>query len=185
MSAPAVLPSVCEYNVVMVRIAHVLDTWKAVRQDTIAAVEEFPAGELDFRPTPDVMTFGELARHILMAGDGLTGMLLAGEENFATPDARDKIRAKSRSAGEDAASVAAALRESIEERTAELAARPPEFFAQIVTRMDGVKLTRLEMLQTIKEHELVHRANLFMYMRIKGMVPATTRRRAAAKAPAR
>src|SRR5438046_7593987 len=82
----------CGYNVVMVRAEQVIDSWKGIRQDTIIAVEEFPAGEFGFRPAPGVMTFGELARHILDAGDGLTGMLLAGEENLATPDFREKLK---------------------------------------------------------------------------------------------
>ena len=47
-----------------------------------------------------------------------------------------------------------------------------------VTR-NGVTLTRLEMLQSLKEHELTHRAQLFLYLRMKGIVPATTRRRLA------
>src|SRR5258706_9006136 len=76
----------CGYNVVMVRVEQVIDSWKGIRQDTIIAVEEFPAGEFGFRPAPGVMTFGELARHILDTGDGLTGMLLAGEEKpFIAP----------------------------------------------------------------------------------------------------
>jgi uncharacterized damage-inducible protein DinB len=38
------------------------------------------------------------------------------------------------------------------------------------------------MLQFVKEHELTHRAQLFMYLRLKGIVPATTRRRMAMQA---
>src|ERR1035441_9383035 len=63
----------------------------------------------------------------------------------------------------DATVLANALRESVAQRTAELAAQPPEFFAHLITRMDGQQVTRLEMVQTIKEHELTHRAQLFMY----------------------
>ena len=164
----------------MVRVEHVLENWKAVRQATITAVEEFPASEMDFRPTPDVMTFSEIAKHILQAGEGLTGLLLAGEENLTGPDARDRIMKAASAvtaAGPDPASLAAALRDSVERRTAQLAAQPAEFFAQMMTRMDGQRVTRLEMLQMVKEHELTHRTQLFMYMRMKGLVPEPTRRR--------
>ncbi|HYW48654.1 MAG TPA: DinB family protein [Bryobacteraceae bacterium] len=163
----------------MVRIEQILDSWNAIRQDTISAVEEFPAGEMDYRPTPDVMTFGEIARHIQMAGDGLVGLLLAGEENFATPDIREKIARHAKAAGPDTASLAAALRESLERRSTQLARQPLEFFANLITRMDGQRITRLEMVQMLKEHELTHRAQLFLYLRMKGIVPATTRRRTA------
>jgi len=168
----------------MIRVEHVLDSWKAVREDTIAAVEEFPAGEFGYRPTADVMTFGEVARHILQAGHGLSGLLLSGEESFATPDFRQKVAAHVPDLPADAtpAQLAAALRDSIGQRTAELAARPAEFFSQIVTRMDGQRVTRLEMVQMLKEHEMTHRAYLFLCMRMKGLVPATTRRRMAKQA---
>jgi uncharacterized damage-inducible protein DinB len=168
----------------MVRLEHVLDSWKAVREDTAAAVEEFPAGEFGYRPTADVMTFGETARHILQAGHALSGLLLSGEESFATPDFRAKLAPYLPDVPEDAtpAQLAAALRDSLERRAAELAARPADFYAHIVTRMDGQKVTRLEMLQMLKEHELTHRAYLFLCLRMKGLVPATTRRRMAKSA---
>lgn len=172
------------YNESMVRLEHVLDTWKAIRQDTAAAVEDFPAGEFGFRPIADVMTFGEISHHILNAGHALTGMLLAGEEDFTVPDFRARLAKHVPGLPADAgtAQLAAALRDSIEQRSAQLASQPPEFYAHIITRMDGQRVTRLEMLQMVKEHELTHRSQLFSYMRLKGLVPATTRRRLAKQA---
>jgi uncharacterized damage-inducible protein DinB len=130
------------------------------------------------------MTFGEIARHILQAGHGLAGLLLSGEESFNAPDFRAKLAQHMPEIASDAtpAQLAAALRGSVDQRLAELAARPAEFYAHIITRMDGQRVTRLEMLQMLKEHELMHRAQLFLYMRMKGLVPATTRRRMAAQA---
>jgi len=170
--------------VVMVRSQHVIDSWKAIRLDAAAAVEDFPEAELDFRPAPDVMTFREAARHILDAGDGLTGALLAGEDNFATPEFRPRMKQHMRALPADAGApaLAAALRESVEQRAAAFAAQPAEFFDQTITRFDGQKVTRLAMLQPVKEHELTHRAHLFLCLRIKGIVPATTRRRLAQSA---
>jgi uncharacterized damage-inducible protein DinB len=167
----------------MVRLEHILDSWKTVRQDTAGAVEEFPADDLDYRPTPDLATFREIARHILDSSHGLTGMLLAGEPVFGGPDFRDRLKPHFLQLPKDLGGpeLAAALRESVEQRAGELAARSPEFYAEVVTRF-GVPVTRLEMLQFVKEHELTHRQQLFMYLRLKGIVPATTRRRLAAQA---
>src|SRR2546425_389734 len=67
----------------------VMDSWKTVRQDTARSVEDFPAAELDFKPTAEVMTFREIARHILEAGYAMTGLLLDGVENMATPAFRE------------------------------------------------------------------------------------------------
>jgi uncharacterized damage-inducible protein DinB len=177
-------PASCEYNEVMVRLEQVLDSWKTIRQDTVAAVEDFPAHELDFRFAPEVDTFRQIARHILDASDGLTGLLLSGEESFQTPDFRERLKSHVRNLppGAGAPELAAALRKSIDQRTSELATRTPEFFSHVITRFDGQKVTRLEMVQSIKEHELTHRAQLFMCLRMKGIVPATTRRRLAKQA---
>jgi uncharacterized damage-inducible protein DinB len=129
------------------------------------------------------MTFGEIATHILNAGHGLTGMLLAGEEDMTRPDFRARMASQAPAAPQagNPAALAQAMRDSVAARTAELARQTPEWFGQIITRFDGQKVTRLEMLQFIKEHELTHRSQLFVYLRLRGMVPVTTRRRQAAK----
>jgi uncharacterized damage-inducible protein DinB len=172
------------YNVGMVRVEHVLDTWRTVREDTAAAVEEFPVAEFDFRPTPDVATFRQIARHTLDAGDALAGALLAGEEDFHLPEVRAKFKEHYRPLEKECtpAEMAAALRESVDQRVEQFATKPGEFFEHLVTRVDGLRVTRLEFLQFIKEHELTHRQQLFMYLRLKGMTPATTRRRMARQA---
>jgi len=163
----------------MVRVETVLDSWKAIRQDTAQAVEDMPAGELDFKPVPEVDSFGQIARHILDASHALTGMLLAGVDNLL--EGRKTMKQYVRPLPEklDAKTLAAELRSSVEERCAELARQPAEFFSGLITRFDGQKVTRLEMIQTIKEHELTHRAQMFVYLRLKGIVPVTTRRRQA------
>jgi len=165
----------------MVRLDSILSSWKAVREDAAQAVEDFAPHKLDFKPCDDVMTFGATARHILDAGHGLTGMLLAGEENLSTPEFREKIgkHVAELPKTEDAGALAQELRADVERRVAELAAKSAEFYAGEIIRMDGQKVTRLEMLQLIKEHELTHRQQLFMYLRLNGVVPPTTRRRLA------
>ena len=152
--------------------------------DGATAVENFPEAEMDFRPAPDVMTFREAARHILDAGDGLTGLLLAGEDNFSTPEFRTRMKLYTRALPAEAGghALAAAMRESVEQRAAAFASQSPQYFDGMITRFDSQRVTRLEMLQTIKEHELTHRAHLFLCLRMKGIVPATTRRRLAAQA---
>jgi uncharacterized damage-inducible protein DinB len=144
-------------------------------------VEDFAPYKLDFKPCADLMTFGATARHILDAGYGLSGLLLAGEEDLSTPQFRENIGklVAELPKTEDAAALAKELRSAMERRAPELAAKPAEFYAGDIIRMDGQRVTRLEMLQLIKEHELTHRQQLFMYLRLNGVVPPTTRRRQA------
>jgi len=165
----------------MIRREHLCDSWRGIREDTIAAVEDFPANEFAFRATPEMQSFGEIARHILTSSDGLMGMLLAGENDFTVPDFRERLMRHATPIGEEAGvpELAAALRETLARHLAEVAVKPADFMAQEVTRFDGTKLTRLEMIQFIKEHELTHRAQLFVCLRLRGIVPSTTRKRLA------
>ncbi len=167
----------------MVRVQFVLDSWKTVRKDAAGAVREFPAASFDAKPVEGVDSFGVIARHILNAGHAFPGILLAGVDNLQTPDFREKMKAHVYELAEDATpeQLAEALEKSLEVRTAELAAQPESFFSGEITRFDGLRLTRLEMLQFVKEHELTHRSQLFMLMRLQGMVPPTTKRRLAAQ----
>src|SRR5437879_2851567 len=165
----------------MIRPETVVESWKTVRQDTAQAVEDLPAAELDFKPVEGVMTFREIARHILEAGHALAGLLLDGVENMATPQFRESLQKYivELPATPDGVALATALRGSIELRASQLALQPAEFYEQVITRFDGQRVTRLEMIQFVKEHELTHRAQLFVYLRLKGVVPCTTRRRMA------
>ena len=153
-----------------------------MRQDTAQAVEDFPAAELDFK-APDLMSFGELGRHILDAGHALTGMLLDGVDDLTTPQFREMIGKYKPQLPErlDGATLASELRKSVETRAAELAAKGEDFYSGLITRFDGQRVTRLEMVQFVKEHELTHRSQMFVYLRLKGIVPATTKRRQAAQ----
>jgi len=163
----------------MVRVDALLDSWKIVRQDTAQAVEDMPDAEMDFKPVPEVMTFREIARHILASSYAISGILLDGLEKMDRQELMKRFPPVPADAG--AAWLASELRARFEERLPALAAQPPEFYAGMVTRFDGQRVTRLEMLQFAKEHELTHRAQLFLYQRLKGIVPVTTRRRQAAK----
>ena len=157
-----------------------------MREDAAKAVEDIPATELDYKPLNDVMSFREIASHIYQAGYGLTGLLLDGIENMAVPEFRQMIgkHVAELPAANDAASLARELRASFAKRSEQLAALPAEFWSHEITRFDGVKATRLETLQMIKEHELTHRSQLFMFLRMKNIVPPTTRRRLAQQAKA-
>jgi len=164
----------------MVRLESILDSWKGIREDTAQAVEDFSAQDLDYKPSADLMSFGDIARHILQASHVGTGMLLDGVD-MTMPQARELIAKylAQLEPSEGAGPLARELRSQMHTRAAQLGAKPASFYDGEITRFDGQKATRLEMLQIMKEHELTHRAQLFLYLRLKGIVPPTTRRRQA------
>ena len=167
----------------MVRLDAVIDSWKSIRRDTVQAWLDMPAADAEFRPTPEIMKYRDLAVHILNASHAMIAMLLSGDTDFADPGFRDRMRAHFLDASAfDAAALASQLEIVQEADSAKLqAVTDPTFWATLMTRFDGARVTRLEMLQYAKEHELTHRSQMFMYLRLKGIVPPTTRRRQAAK----
>ena len=167
----------------MVRLEQVLDSWKTVRQDTAQSVIDMPAADFAFSPTPDMMSFDQIARHILNAGHALVMTLLAGTQDFSAPGIRESFKQHTPPLSETAppAEIAAELTTWLDRDCEALAAMPAGFYSEIIKRLDGQPVTRLEMLQFVKEHELTHRSQMFVYLRLKGVVPPTTRRRLAKK----
>src|SRR5581483_12232372 len=109
----------------MVRLDSVLSSWKAIREDTAQAVEDFSAHDLTYKPTADLMSFGEIARHILDAGYGFTGLLLDGADNLATPQFREMMGKHTAQLPktDGAGALARELRARMEERLAQLESR--------------------------------------------------------------
>lgn len=166
----------------MIRSRTVLDSWKSIRNDTVQAVLDFPADSLDEKPLAELMSFRETAIHILDAGLGLSGVLLDGIDNLSTPEFRPMLKKYSANLPADASAqaIADALSNAMQQSLLRLSEKGADFYAGEITRMDKARVTRLEMLQFVKEHELAHRAQLFLFLRLKDIVPPTTRRRLAA-----
>src|SRR5579864_3383915 len=114
----------------MISLDSVLNSWKTIREDTAQAVEDFSAQALDYKPAADMMTFGEIAQHILQAGHGLTGLLLEGVDNFATPQFRQMLgkHIAELPATEGAGALALELRSRFDSDAARLAGQPAEFY---------------------------------------------------------
>jgi uncharacterized damage-inducible protein DinB len=167
----------------MIRLDAVLDSWKSIRRDTAQAWLDMPAAEAAFRPTAELMPYRDLAVHILNASHAMTMMLLAGEADFSAPGFRERMRTHFLDASAwDPATLAGELETVLAADAAAVRAQADQvFWSEMMTRFDGTAVTRLEMLQYAKEHELTHRSQMFMYLRLKGVVPPTTRRRMAAK----
>jgi uncharacterized damage-inducible protein DinB len=167
----------------MIRLQTVLDSWSAVRGDTAQAVSDFPAAAADEILVEDCMSFRGTAKHILDTGHEFTGALLAGTENFAIPNLGELLGSYRLALADDAAmqDLAEALQESMRDRVAAFQEQPGTFWTREIVKHDGKKATPLEMLQFLKEHELTHRSQMFLFLRLKGIVPPTTRRRLAVR----
>lgn len=158
------------------------ESFRTVRKNTLQIAEDIPEDKYSFRATPDVQTIGEELAHIAaasgwqqqFAADGKTFMTF---EEFGTYMGRGKQIEQSLTTKEQ---IVNALREH------------GDSFARFLEGLSDAQLservefpppvqpsskTRFEMLMTVKEHEMHHRAKLMLMQRLIGQVPHLTRQR--------
>jgi uncharacterized damage-inducible protein DinB len=167
--------------------------FRQVRANTAQIAEDIPDHKYDFRVAPDCRSVGQTLAHIALATPALHMHLHQnkvtdlGSFNFmeffqrvgaeeSKPRTKSEIVALLKSEGETFAGYVAGLTDA--------------FLAEAVKMPEGAQpptKTRFEMLMSVKEHEMHHRAQLMMVQRMLGIVPHITRQmqeRMAARAAA-
>ena len=134
-----------------------LEQWTDIGEKIIKMAEEFPADKYDFRPTPEVRTFADVARHV--AFWNLYVQKTARGEKI---DARQNELPKAEYPTKD--KMVDALKRTFADATAELkkeAASP------------AAKRARLWV--TFTEHSGEHYGQLVVYYRLNKIVPPASR----------
>lgn len=168
--------------------AHELaESFRTVRKNTITIAEDIPADKYHFTAAPGVKSVGEMLAH--MAVSPRWQIALHGERlaavNFTVFAAR-AAKAKVEEAalrGKD--HIVAALEDGGEQFAAFVSGLTPQALEERVSFPPPIEpshKTRFEMLMSVKEHEMHHRAQLFLIERLLGIVPHLTRARRAAVA---
>jgi uncharacterized damage-inducible protein DinB len=156
-------------------------SFREVRGNTITIAEEIPEDKYAFQPAPDVRSVGRLLAHIAVA-PGLQRQIHTNriddlkQVNFAEIVARSAAEeAKPRTKAEilalltsEGGSLAAFLEGLSDAVLAERVKMPPG--SPLASK------SRLEMLMSVKEHEMHHRGQLMLTQRMLGLVPHITRR---------
>jgi uncharacterized damage-inducible protein DinB len=167
-------------------------SFRIVRGNTIQIAEDIAESSYGFQAASSSRTIGQTLVHIAVfyrlqahiIENGITDLTkvnfpaligaITSEED--TPRSKSEILALLKSEGEVFASYLEAL--------------PESKLAEIVAMFPGAtpsSKSRLEMLMTVKEHEMHHRGQLMLLQRILGLTPHLTRqmqeRMAAAAAP--
>ena len=152
--------------------------YRTVRDNTITIAEEIPEAKYDFSPAPGVRTVRQLLTHIALL-DSLSGVHKEKRVNFdgvnfpALVGQMHAEEAKPRTKAE----VVALLKERGAETEAWLESLTDDFLAEPFTQPRGEPKTksRFEMIMSMKEHEMHHRAQLMLIQRMLGIVPHLTR----------
>jgi uncharacterized damage-inducible protein DinB len=158
---------------------------RVVRKNTLIVAEEIPEAQYGFRPTPESRSVAEILSHI-------TINTRASHEMHAVEKVKTFVgldfaaRARQREALEKQlrtkAEILEALRRDGEAWASYLDRVPEAELAEVITFGPGADppgKSRFEMILSVKEHEMHHRAQLMVIERLLGLVPHLTRQRQA------
>lgn len=156
----------------------VLESWRDVRAGIVEEVENIPANQFDFRPTPEVRTVREQVQHILEVALMMTGEFTRRDTNLQRAPwpkllamyARPAYRATTKK------QLVSLLKSQIREAEGKFRAQGELALFQFHTRFDGKQGTKLAWVQHGIAQEWYHRGQLALYARLLGLVPALTQR---------
>ena len=132
--------------------------------DLLKAADRMPAADYDFKPTPDVRTFGQLIAHIA-----------DGQYEFCGPAKGESVNKDVEKTAKTKAAVVTALKESFAYCDAAYSKMTAATAAQMVTSFGG-QMTRLGVMDFNTAHTMEHYGNLVTYMRLKGIVPPSSQK---------
>ena len=166
-------------------------SFRTVRKNTLEVARDIPEDKYDFRATPDCLSVEKLLTHIAlsyqfqhrvqavekrssMEGFDFQAVMAELGAQEATPRTKSQVIALL----EDEGGIWATFLDGVsDEFLAETVAFPPEF--------SQPPKSRLEMILSVKEHEMHHRGQVMLIQRMLGIVPHLTRQREARMAQAR
>ncbi len=166
-------------------------SFRTVRKNTLETARDIPEDKYDFRPTPENKSVEKLLTHIAlsyrfqyqlqavekrstMEGFDFQAVMAELGAKEAEPRTKSQVLALLEDEGEIWATF---LDDVSDEFLAETVSFPPEF--------SQPPKSRLELILSVKEHEMHHRGQVMLVQRMLGIVPHLTRQREARTAQAR
>jgi len=161
--------------------------FRVVRKNTLAIAGEIPEERYGFRPTPESRSVVETLVHIVVASQGnYRNQAVRKIATYVGVDfpalIRERLEREKQLAEASKAQLLEELRTDGESWGSYLDTVSEEVLSQIIPFPEpAVPLvkSRFEMLLSVKEHEMHHRAQLMVYQRLLGLVPHLTRERQA------
>ena len=154
-----------------------LEAWGWARDGVIAEVRNLPARALDFRPTPEMRSVRELVVHIVENSCMMVGELTRPDGDFTRKSYAALVREHTRGLPRprSKSQCVALLRATYRDGARRFKAAGEILMLQTIRRFDGLPGTRLAWLYHGIAHEEYHRAQLAVYARLLGRVPALTK----------
>lgn len=131
-------------------------------KNMVAAADAMPAEKYNFKPTPEMNTFGHLVMHIAMSNNFLCSKIsgqVAPDVKLADSDGKDKL--------------VAALKASFEFCSASLASVDDSKLGDSLTLFGNRQTSRAGALITLSDDWYDHYGAQAVYLRLNGILPPT------------
>lgn len=155
------------------------ESFRTVRKNTIQVAEDIPEDQYGFRAAPDTMSVADMLAHLACTPHWAEQCHFVEKKTSVTSEDFGKwmgeIGEKSKALTSKAA-IVDALKSDGEQFARRLDAMTEAELGELVAIPMGNR-SRFEALQGVKEHEMHHRAQLFLIERMIGIVPHLTRAR--------
>ena len=166
-------------------------SFRTVRKNTLETARDIPEDKYDFCPTPDCRSVEKMLTHIALgyrfqhqvnAVEKLSSMVgfdfQAVMAELGAKEAEPRTKSQVLALLEDEGEIWATFLDDVsDEFLAETVSFPPEF--------SQPPKSRLELILSVKEHEMHHRGQVMLVQRMLGIVPHLTRQREARTAQTR
>ena len=155
------------------------ESFRTVRKNTIQVAQDIPEDKYSFRAAPDTMSVGELLAHLATAPHWAEQCLFVEKKASVSMD--DFVKWMGEAGTKQKAitskeAIIAALQTNGEAFARYLETASEADLGSPVAAPNATK-SRFEMALGVKEHEMHHRAQLFLMERMIGIVPHLTRAR--------
>jgi len=154
-------------------------SYRTVRGNTLKIVEEIPESKLDFVAAPGTRSIRQLLTHIALT-DSFSGVHKEKRTSFEGinfPQLIGQMQAEEQMP-RTKSELIALLTQRGEETASWIEGLSDDFLAEPFNQPPGMApatKTRFEMIMSMKEHEMHHRAQLMLMQRMIGQVPHLTR----------
>lgn len=161
------------------------ESFRTVRKNTLIVAEEIPEDQYGFRAVEGTRSVGEMLVHIAL-GARFQEQVHFIDKRFSMDgfDIGAYVRGMTAESAipRTKAEILTLLREQGEQWAAALESLSEEFLAEVVVMPPSgspASRTRFDLLASVKEHEMHHRAQVMLIQRILGITPHLTREREA------
>ena len=155
------------------------ESFRTVRKNTLQVAEDIPEEKYSYRAAPDTMSVAELLAHLATSTNWASVCHFVEKKSTVSMEDFGRWMGEGGTASKALTSksaIVAALKANGDAFAQSLEAMTDEQLGEAVGLPMGSK-SRFEMLLGVKEHEMHHRAQLFLIERMVGIVPHLTRAR--------